>query len=145
MFIKKTNESWFLTNTETGEMKELQETFVVNEEHWLKLYVDMFCMLCDKLSGASIKLMTIILKYAQKDESFGNFFMTNHPGLKKEIEAKGLSSNYRKYVAELASNGLIYRVSQGIYSINPQIAYCGNRADHAKLILKIEAEVRKEE
>ena len=144
VFIRKTNECYSLVDNETGEVTEFKETFIVDDEYWLKVYANFFCTACDKLSGQAIKLFTICLKYATKDEGNGNYIVTGNPYFKKEIDEKKIKPNLHKYIAELVKNGLLHRIDRGSYRLNPQIAYCGDKSSRANLILKISTEITKQ-
>lgn len=137
VFIRKEDECYERLNKETGEIEKLYETFVVSDEHWLKLYANFFCMACDNISGQSIKLFSICLKYATEDQGDGNFILTSNPYFKKEIESKGIKSNISKYFTELTEAGLLHRICRGTYRFNPQVVYCGSRHNRAELILNI--------
>jgi hypothetical protein len=137
MFVRKTNECYSLIDKETGEVTEFQETFVVDDDYWLKVYANFFCMACDNLSGQAIKLFTICLKYATKDEGNGNYIVTGNPYFKMEIATKKIKPNLHKYLAELVNNGLLHRIERGSYRLNPEVVYCGDRNSRARLIVKI--------
>lgn len=138
VFVKLTNESYALLDKETGEIKELKETFFVDEEKWLKLYASLFCLACDNLSGQAIKLFIVIMKYALYDEKGeGNLFYTSDINYKKDIEKMKLKKNISRTLKELCDKGLLHRVNNGAYRLNPQIAYAGNKLNHANLILNV--------
>lgn len=137
VFIKMKNDAYELVDKETGEIKELTQTFIVDDEHWLKLYVDVWASACDKLTGNGIKFFSVCLKHSQPDKGEGNYFMISDPYLIEDLKKKSLKDNTTKYIKELIDNGLIYRIRRSQYGINPQIAYCGDKHSRAKLIIKI--------
>ena len=144
VFVKVSNESYALLDKETGEIKELKETFVVDEEKWLKLYASLFCLACDELSGQAIKLFIVIMKYALYDEKGeGNLFYTSDIHYKQDIEHMKLKKNISRTLKELCDKGLLHRINNGVYRLNPQIAYAGQRINHAKLILNIKNKLQK--
>lgn len=139
VFIRKTSECYSLLDNETGEITELQETFVINEEQWIKVYAGLFFLACDKITGQSVKTFIACLKHAQKDSGEGNFICTSGLGFQKDLSGEK-KINISRCLKELCDNGLLTKVRNSVYRINPQIAYCGDKASRAKLILKIMTE-----
>lgn len=136
VFVRKKNECYSLLDNETGEIKELQETFVVDDEQWIKLYASLFYFACEKITGQSIKVFIACLKHAQRDEGEGNYICTNGIGFQNDIKSEK-KINLSRCLKELCENGLIEKIRNTVYRINPQIAYCGDNASRAKLIVKI--------
>jgi hypothetical protein len=136
VFVKKENECYSLLDNITGEVTELKETVVVDDEQWLKLYASLFLFACDKITGQSIKVFIACMKHAFKDEGEGNLVCTNNPLFAKDIEHEK-KLNLSRCLKELCVCGLLKKVKNAVYRINPQVAYLGKRSDRAKLILQI--------
>ena len=96
----------------------------------------MFVNACENISGQSMMVFAICMKYMQKDVGDGNYVFTNGIGFNDDINRRS-KINRSRCLKELCDKGLLERVKRGIYRINPQVAYLGNRHDRAKLILKI--------
>lgn len=138
VFLKKENESWELVDKKTGEVTKFIETFVVDDQHWLKLYVHLYSLVSSNLTGGAKDVFSLCLKHAKEDKGDGNYFYSNDKYFVEDLKNINLLNNKRKYLSELVSNGLIYRQKEKcLYTINPQIAYCGDKHNRAKLILKI--------
>lgn len=137
VFVKMKNDTYELVDKSTGEVTELTQTFVVEEEDWFKLYVGVFASAIDKLTGNAIKFFGICLKHSRPDQGEGNYFVISDHYLQEDLSKKSLFANRSKYIKELLDNSFIYKIRRCQYGINPQIAYCGDRHSRAKLILKI--------
>lgn len=137
VFLKQKSKTEEKVNKETGEITDLIETFVVDEDAWFKLYIKAFATYCDNLTGNAIKFFSKCLKYSLEDKGDGNYFFINDPYLQKELEDTKLKSNVTKYLKELSDNGFIYKIRRTQYGINPEIAYCGTKHSRARLMLKL--------
>lgn len=141
-FVRVESESYALLDKETGEVSELQESFVVDEDRWIQLYSSLFFDASGKVAGQSLKVFCACLKYAQLDYGDGNYVCTNSPNFLRDINRFGCV-NISRCLADLCEAGMLERIKRGLYRINPKMAYLGNRSDRAKLVLKITG-VRKE-
>jgi hypothetical protein len=135
MFIKQKNESYELVNKDTGELTELVETYVLNEELWYRLYVEVFASACDNLTGNAIKTFAKCIKHAKEDKGDGNYIYITDIYFKKDLG--DLSQNLSKYIKELVDAGFLYKKSRGLYVLNPQLVYCGEKHNRGKAILKL--------
>ncbi|MBO7384875.1 MAG: hypothetical protein J6U63_00870, partial [Clostridia bacterium] len=86
VFLRQKSDSQILVDKNTGEVSELIESFVVNEDTWFKLYTRAFASYCDNLTGNAIKFFSKCLKYSQEDKGEGNYFLINEPYLQKELD-----------------------------------------------------------
>lgn len=139
VFLKIDNERFELVDKETGELKELKETIVVDEDMWMKLYVNTFFYAIGKMKSlVDIKVFACCLKFAVKREE-GNIILTSESSFKKKIkeECNINEQNLCRSLTRLCDSGLLYKNRRAEYIINPQVAYLGNKAERAKLILEI--------
>lgn len=135
---------WFNADIEIlSYFKENGESVFIGEKD-LILNANLFCIVCDELSGQAIKLFIVIMKYALYDEKGeGNLFYTSDIHYKQDIEHMKLKKNISRTLKELCDKGLLHRINNGVYRLNPQIAYAGQRINHAKLILNIKNKLQK--
>lgn len=139
VFLKVKNDRFELVDKETGELKELKETIVVNEDLWMKLYVNTFFYAIGRMKSlVDIKVFACCLKFAVKRED-GNIVRTSESSFKQRIkeECNVNEQNLCRSLTRLCASGMLYKKGRAEYIINPQVAYLGNKAERAKLILEI--------
>lgn len=139
LFIKMNNERYEKVDKETGEISELQQTLVFDEDKWFQLYSNVFLFaLKDVNSLVDIKVFAACLKCSMEDEKYGNIVETGER-LKRcineyvPLKQPALSRSLKN----LCENGFLIKLSRSSYQINPQIAYCGSRHSKSKLILNL--------
>lgn len=144
-FLKVKSESYSLLNNDTGEVSELHESFLVDEETWFRLYVNTFFGAIGRIRSAiDIKVFILCMKMSV-DRPEGNMICTGDAFFKRSAsEDIGLNSqNLWRSLNNLCRHGFLKKVDRSNYIINPLIAYRGDREKRAKLVLKITG-VRKE-
>ena len=140
VFIKKDNESYVLVDKESGELKKLVETFVVDEELWMKLYVGTYFTAIGKIKSATeMKIFAACLLFAEKTDDNGCVIMPSKSSFRNALQKDCNISqqNLHRALKHLCDFGLLQKITRFEYRINPQIAYLGDKRSRAELILKI--------
>lgn len=140
VFIKQLDDSHELIDKETGEITELYETYKIDEELWFKLYINTFFeAICEITSVTEIKLFALCLKFAREQVGYGNVINTSDFPFKVQVEKrlKLNRQNLCRAIKSLCEKGFLHKIAKSNYRINPQITYCGDKHNRAKLILKL--------
>ena len=139
IFIKVSNEKYEKVDKVTGEVTELKQTLVFDEESWFRLYSGVFCsILSDIKSLVDVKVFAVCLLASVNDSSYGNIVETG-PRF-KSILSKYMSISQpalSRSLKSLTAAGLLNKISTSYYQIHPQVAYCGEQHRRAKLILNL--------
>ncbi len=140
VFIKDKNESYSLVDNKTGEIKELVETYVVDEELWVKLYVGTYFHALGKIKSATeMKIFAACLLFAERTEDNGCIIMPSKSSFRNALEKDCSISqqNLHRSLKHLCEFGLLQKITRFEYRINPQVAFLGDKNTRGKLILKI--------
>lgn len=139
IFLKVNDERYEKVDKLTGEVTELKQTIVFDESSWFKLYSGVFCsILSDIKSLIDVKVFAVCLLASIQDDKYGNVVETGNRF--KNILSKYVTISQpalSRSLKNLTEAGMLNRIATSYYQIHPQVAYCGNRHDRAKLILQL--------
>lgn len=112
---------------------------IFDDKEFIELDRDVFFYTISRMKSlVDIKVFACCLKFAVKREE-GNIILTSESSFKKKIkeECNINEQNLCRSLTRLCDSGLLYKNRRAEYIINPQVAYLGNKAERAKLILEI--------
>lgn len=140
LYLKMPSNTHEKFDMNTGEISELIQTIVVNEEAWFKLYVESFFDAISKISSLKeLQLFILCLKISVDREENGNIVNIMDIQFKNSVEneIKLNKQNLSRALSSLCTKKFLQKLDSHNYRINPLIAYCGSRHNKARLITKI--------
>lgn len=140
LFFKQKDDTKCIVNKETGEIDDFIQTLIVDEDTWLKLYVNTFFSAIGQMKSlVDMKVFSCCLKFAIHRDNNGNIVNTNESSFKRALnETCNINSqNLSRSLSSLCKTGFLEKLGRSEYRINPQIAYLGKASERAKLILNI--------
>jgi hypothetical protein len=122
----------------TGEVtrEESEQHFKVKYELYARLFKDSMWSLCDDMSGNDFRVFIYLIGEVRDGSNVVNLGYSNYKDLEGGLFRGSNVSSFRRSIKRLIDCGLIKRIMQNVYIVNPEVSHSGNSGDKKNVVLE---------
>ena len=131
-------ESTTTVNTQTGEITEekVRKYYKVRFDLYARIFKGSMWGVCNDLTGNDFRVFIYLIGEVRDGSNMVNLGYSNYKELEDGLFRGSSLTSFRRSIRNLIECGIVKRLMQNVYMINPEICHSGSEDDRKETILE---------